>query len=280
MHHPPGSATMVAMRVTRLTVASDVPSTGGAVNAFLVHGAVPTLIDAPSAQPSFVAQVEAALAQAGDGPLRQLLATHAHPDHVAGAAAVAARWPEARRAKKPWPARDASTGVTWEPLEGEPVVDAGDSRLWAVETPGHAPDHLCFLAVAESAMFSGDLVINGGTVTVPASDGGHMRTYIQSLRKVLDLAPRRLHPSHGPDVLQPASLLRGYIAHRLQRERQVLDAVADGVTDEDAIVGRLYPDISPALARAARENVVAHLAKLCEDGLITRSGGSWALAAR
>ncbi len=271
---------MVAMRVSRLTVASDVPSTGGAVNAFLIHGAVPTLIDAPSAQPAFVAQVEAALAQAGDGPLQQLIATHAHPDHVAGATAIKARWPGVRCAKRPWPARDATTGVTWEAIEGEPMIAAGDARLWAIDTPGHAPDHLCFLSVAESAMFTGDLVINGSSVTVPASDGGHMRTYLQSLRKVLELAPRRLHPAHGPDVLQPASLLRGYIAHRLQRERQVIDALADGPADEDAIVARLYADIAPELRRAARENVAAHLTKLCEDGIVARTGTSWALAAR
>lgn len=268
------------MRVSRLTVAPDVPSSSGDVTAFLIHGAVPTLIDAPTVRPAFVAQVEAALEQAGDGPLRQLLVTHAHPDHIDGAAAIAARWPEARCARKVVQTHDASGGVAWEALVGEPVIQAGDDRLWVIETPGHAPDHLCFFDVAGSAMFAGDMVINGGSVMIPASHGGHMRSYLQSLRKVLELGPRRLYPSHGPEALQPASLLRGYLAHRLQRERQVLDALGEGLGDPDAIVARLYPAVMPALGSAARETVIAHLEKLGEDGMAVRAGTTWTLAAR
>lgn len=267
------------MRFSRLTVASSLTYTGGEVHAFVVHGAVPTLIDAPSAEPTFVAQVEAAIEQAGDGPLQQLLATHAHPDHVAGAAAIRARWPEARLAKRPWPARDTLSGVEWQPIDGEPMIAAGDVRLWAVATPGHAPDHLAFFEVASGVMFSGDLVINGGSVTIPASAGGSLRDYLQSLRKVFDLSPRRLLPSHGPEAGQPGPLLRGYLAHRQQRERQVLELLAAGIGDPDAIVERLYAAVAPALRTAARENVIAHLDKLAQDGRAATTGGQWALVA-
>src|SRR5690606_23931269 len=171
-------------------------------------------------------------------------------------------------------------GLAWAAVEGEPMIEAGDSRLWAIETPGHAPDHLCFLDVAESAMFTGDMVINGGSVTIPASNGGHLRSYLQSLRKVLEFAPRRLYPSHGADVLQPASLLRGYIAHRLQRERQALEALTAGLDDADAIVQRLYPDVAAPPRKAARETVIAHLEKLGEDGVATRTGTIWTIVPR
>lgn len=268
------------MRFTRLSVASPLAFTGGEVHAYLVHGAIPTLIDAPTSDPSFVARVEEALAAAGDGELRQQLATHAHPDHVAGAAAVAARWPEARCLKRPWPGRDPLSGVEWEPLLGEPMLPAGDGRLWVLETPGHAPDHLCFLDIADSVMFSGDLVINGGSVAIPASAGGSLADYLRSLRKVLDLQPRRMLPSHGQDVDQPASLLRGYISNRLHRERQVLELLMAGIGDPDAIVERLYASVAPALKRAARENVLAHLAKLGQDGLARSEPEGWTLVAR
>jgi ribonuclease/clavin/mitogillin len=268
------------MRFTRLTVASSLPYTGGEVHAYLLHGAVPTLIDAPSAEPAFVAQVETALAAAGDGPLQQLVATHAHPDHVAGAAAIAERFPGARLMKRPWPARDVLSGVTWAAIEGEPMLPAGDSRLWAIETPGHAPDHLCFFDIADGVMFAGDLVINGGTVTIPASAGGNLVHYLQSLRKVLDLQPRRMLPSHGQEVDQPTSLLRGYISHRMLRERQVLELVAAGIGDADAIVERLYASVAAPLKRAARENVMAHLAKLEQDGRVHADGETWSLAGR
>lgn len=268
------------MRVTRLTVPSSLPYTGGEVHAFLLHGAIPTLIDAPSADAAFITQVETALTGAGDGPLQQLLATHAHPDHVAGAAAIAERFTGIRLMKRPWPARDAVSGVTWDAIAGEPMLPAGDSRLWAIETPGHAPDHLCFLDVAEAVMFAGDLVINGGSVTIPASAGGNLVHYLQSLRKVLDLQPRRMLPSHGPEVDQPTSLLRGYISHRILRERQVLELLAAGVADVDAMVERLYAAVAAPLQRAARENVLAHLAKLEQDGTVRSDGGAWRLIAR
>lgn len=268
------------MRLTRLTVPSPLPYTGGEVHAFLVHGAVPTLVDAPSADAAFLSQVETALTEAGDGPLQQLFATHAHPDHVAGAAAIAERFPGVRLMKRPWPARDPLSGVTWDAIAGEPMLPAGDARLWAIETPGHAPDHLCFLDVADGVMFAGDLVINGGTVTIPASAGGSLVHYLQSLRKVLDLQPRRMLPSHGNEVDQPASLLRGYISHRMLRERQVLELIAAGVVDADAIVERLYASVAAPLKRAARENVVAHLTKLEQDGTVRSDGEVWSLVTR
>jgi glyoxylase-like metal-dependent hydrolase (beta-lactamase superfamily II) len=269
------------MRFTRLTVASPLPYTGGAVHAFLVHGAVPTLIDAPSDAPEFIGQVEAALADAGDGPLQQLLATHAHPDHVVGAAALATRYPGCRRLKRPWPGRDELSGVTWDEITGEPMLPAGDSRLWAIETPGHAPDHLCFFDIADGVMFAGDLVINGGTVTIPASAGGSLVQYLRSLRKVLELQPRRMLPSHGSDVDQPTSLLRGYISHRMLRERQILEVLAaSGGVTADAIVERLYASVAVPLKRAARENVMAHLIKLEQDGQVCVEEDTWRLVAR
>lgn len=268
------------MRFTRLTVDSPLPGTGGQVHAFLVHGALPTLIDAPSADDSFVTQVADALAAADDGSLTQLLVTHAHPDHIAGAAAIAARWPSARRLKRPWQERDGLSGVSWEPIEREPMLPAGDGRLWAVETPGHAPDHLCFFDTGEATMFAGDLVINGGTVTIPVSAGGDLSQYLQSLRKVLDLQPRRMLPSHGLDVDQPSSLLRGYLSHRMLRERQILELLAAGSGDPDLIVDRLYASVAEPLRRAARENVLAHLAKLEQDGVARRTSDGWGLVAR
>lgn len=250
------------------------------MHAYVVHGAVPTLIDAPSADATFLDQVADALTAAGDGPLQQVLATHAHPDHVAGAAAIAGRFPGVCLRKHPWPARDAMSGVAWEPIEGEPMLPAGDGRLWAVETPGHSPDHLCFLDVGDSALFAGDLVINGGTVTIPASAGGNLTQYLQSLRKVIDLQSRRMLPAHGQDVGQPTSLLRSTLSHRMMRERQVLELLAAGVSNPDAIVERLYASVAPPLKRAARENVLAHLAKLAHDGVARADGDVWTLVAR
>lgn len=263
------------MKYTRLTATHDSPYAQGTVHAYLLHGEVPTLVDAPTGDAVFLDSLADALAAAGDGPLAQVIVTHAHPDHIDGAVAVHARWPQAVFRKRP-PLPEAD-GIAWQSIEKEPMIAAGDTHVWVLHTPGHAPDHSCLFDVHSGTLFGGDLAINGSSVAIPADYGGSMRQYLASLRAVLDLQPRVIVPSHGDPILQPASLLRGYISHRIAREQQVLECLAAGIITADAIVERLYPAIADALKPAARQNVIAHLRKLEEDGRVTTAGDHWHL---
>ena len=263
------------MRYTRLTATHDSAYSRGSVHAYLLHGDVPTLVDAPTSDAVFLDAVDDAMRAAGDGPLAQVVVTHAHPDHIDGAAAVQARWPTAVfRKRAPLPDAD---GIAWQVIEREPMLLAGDRELWVLHTPGHAPDHSCLFDVQRGILLGGDLAINGSTVAIPADYGGNLRQYLQSLRTVLDLQPRVILPSHGDPILQPASLLRGYLSHRLAREQQVLECLAAGIDTADAIVDRLYAATADALKPAARQNVIAHLRKLAEDGRVESAGDAWYL---
>jgi glyoxylase-like metal-dependent hydrolase (beta-lactamase superfamily II) len=263
------------MRYTRLTVTDASVYTGGSVHAYLLHGAVPTLVDAPPGGEALIADIEQALQSAGDGPLAQVIVTHAHPDHIGGAGMVRDRWPDATfRKRAPLPADD---GIRWEVIEKEPTVAAGDAELWVLHTPGHAPDHSCLLEVRSGLLIGGALAINGNTVAIPADHGGNLRQYLRSLREVIDLAPRTILPGHGDPILQPLSLLRGYLSHRMAREQQILECLAAGLRTADVIVDRLYAATADALKPAARQNVVAHLRKLAEDGRVDQAGDDWHL---
>ena len=263
------------MRQTRLSVPHASVFTGGIVHAYLLHGDVPTLVDAPPGGAPFIRDIEAALQAAGDGPLAQVIVTHAHPDHIDGASEVHAHWPRAVfRKRAPLPEDD---GIDWQEIRSEPMIVAGTSELWALHTPGHAPDHSCLLDVPSGTLFGGDIAINGNTVAIPSDYGGSLRQYLQSLRVLLDLQPRVILPGHGDPILQPAALLRGYISHRLAREQQVLECLAAGLDTADAIVDRLYAASAEALKPAARQTVLAHLRKLEEDGRVTRAGDAWNL---
>lgn len=263
------------MRYTRLSVSHASAFTGGVVHAYLVHGAVPTLVDAPPGGDALVADIEQALEAAGDGPLAQVIVTHAHADHIDGVPTIHARWPTAVfRKRAPLPADD---GVPWQVIEKEPTLAAGDAELWVLHTPGHAPDHSCLLEVRSGILIGGDLAINGNTVAIPADHGGNLRQYLRSLREVIDLAPRTILPAHGDPILQPLSLLRGYLSHRMAREQQVLECLAAGLHTADAIVDRLYAATADALKPAARQNVIAHLRKLAEDGRVDQAGDDWHL---
>jgi ribonuclease/clavin/mitogillin len=232
-------------------------------NTYLLAGAVPTLIDAGIGNPQHIAAIERAL----DGmDLSTILVTHGHPDHAGGIPALLARWPRAR-------VRGAGVDGC---RDGE-AVRAGDGWLRAIHTPGHAPDHVCFLDEAAGDVFCGDLARLGGSIVIPASRGGDLAAYLTSLRKVAALGPRRLLPGHGPIVEDPAALISEYLVHREARERQIVAALDAGCTTTDLIVARVYGGLSQALSEAAAESVLAHLHKLSADGRVVQLKGEWTL---
>src|SRR5688572_13200472 len=223
-------------------------------NTYLLPGSPSILIDAGIGDAGHLSSVEAAL----DGaPLGFVLITHGHVDHVAGAPALTKRFPGVV----------VRGGGAGEPFFDGEVITGGGTTLRAIHTPGHAPDHYCFFDERTREVYCGDLARIGGTVVIPASRGGNLREYLDSLAKIRALYPVRLLPAHGPAVEDPAKLLDEYLAHRAERERQIAEALKDGLTSVEALVARIYPGLSPALVPAAEETVRAHLAKLREDSL-------------
>jgi glyoxylase-like metal-dependent hydrolase (beta-lactamase superfamily II) len=260
------------MRVLRILGNNPGPLTRSGTNTWLLPGAEPTLIDAAEDSDAYVQRVAEALeAEQPGAALKRVLVTHAHGDHIAGVIALRRRWPDVTFAKMPDAARDGRYPVPFEALKDDGVVKAGDGVLWAVHTPGHAPDHLCFYEPRAAVLFCGDLLVNGGTVTIPVSTGGNLRQYMKSLRKVLDLQPRQALPGHGDAIEQPSSLVRAYLGHRQLREQQIIDVLAKGPMTIDEIVARVYAGLDKELIDAAAENVHAHLGKLREENRATAS---------
>jgi len=62
------------------------------------------------------------------------------------------------------------------------------------------------------------------------------------------------------------ALIDQYIAHRAEREQQILKAMLDGARTVEEIVRRVYPALPASLSEAAADSVRAHLAKLRDDG--------------
>jgi glyoxylase-like metal-dependent hydrolase (beta-lactamase superfamily II) len=99
-----------------------------------------------------------------------------------------------------------------------------------------------------------------------------MAAYLDSLRVVAARDDDLAIPTHGPPIPEPSRFVHELIEHRLDRERQVLDAVRSGLTTIPAIVELLYADVRLELHKPARRSVLAHLVKLVADGTVAVDG--------
>jgi glyoxylase-like metal-dependent hydrolase (beta-lactamase superfamily II) len=157
--------------------------------------------------------------------------------------------------------------------DGE-TVEVDGRKLTAVATPGHTSNHLCFADETSGALFTGDHVMGWSTTVVFPPDGD-MAAYMASLAKLQQRDDRIYYPAHGPAITNPRQLVRGFIGHRMQRERQILGLLEASARTITEIVAAAYPGLDPRLTVAAGGSVFAHLLDLEARGLVGHHGETW-----
>jgi glyoxylase-like metal-dependent hydrolase (beta-lactamase superfamily II) len=255
----PGVVTTITPRLRRVVAPNPCLMTGPGTNTYLVDspsGGV-IVVDPGPDTPAHLDRVAAL----GEGRIESIIVTHTHVDHSPGAPGLAAR------TGAPLVGFDARDGF-------EPSACAGDGSvigpLRAVHTPGHASNHLCWLLEEDGVLLTGDHIMDGSTVVIAPPDGD-MGAYLASLRRVLALGPAAIAPGHGSVILDPGARVNAYLAHRAEREEQVLAAL-DRPSTVDDLVARIYVQIPDALVPVARYSVWAHLRKLRAEGRAATDG--------
>lgn len=202
---------------------------------------------------SHVAAIHAAMPR-----LDTILITHRHADHAPAAIPL-----QALTGARILAPRNVLDDVD-QRLAGGETIAIEDETLEVIATPGHTNEHVCFLTAAGD-LFTGDTILGAGTTAIFPPDG-HMGDYLRSLQTLRDRNPKRIYPAHGPVRENAVALIDEYIAHRLEREQQVLDALAAGATSPGEMRARIYPDLDARLHGAAEIQITAHLIKLREEG--------------
>ncbi|HEX6160160.1 MAG TPA: MBL fold metallo-hydrolase [Thermoanaerobaculia bacterium] len=189
--------------------------------------------------------------------LTTILITHRHGDHAPAAVPLKERT-GAKIIAPPGVLDEVDQRV-----HGGETLTIEDVRIEVIATPGHTSEHVCYLT-AGGDLFTGDTVLGSGTTAIFPPDG-HMGDYLRSLHLLRAKNPKRIYPAHGPVRDDAMALLDEYIAHRLQRERQVLDAIAAGATSVTEMRQSIYPELDARLHHAAEIQLTAHLIKLVEE---------------
>jgi glyoxylase-like metal-dependent hydrolase (beta-lactamase superfamily II) len=276
---PFGTLVPVSPLIGRVLAPNPGPFTFKGTGVYFIGGRDVAVVDPGPLVPEHVEALKRAL----EGRrVSHILVTHTHSDH-SPAAQPLKEWSGAKTYAFGPHGSGHDDGVKME--EGgdrafmpdvrvkDGDVIAGDGfTMECVHTPGHTSNHMCFALKEEQALFSGDHVMGWSTTVVTPPDGD-MAQYMASLRKLRARADRILYPTHGAPIRDPAPFLDAYIAHRLEREAQILAAVGGGLSTIPEMVARIYADVDKRLHPAAARSVQAHLIQLESEGRVVREAG-------
>ncbi len=271
-----GRLVEVSPAIARVTAPNAGPFTFTGTNTFLIGVDRLIVIDpGPMSRRHFRALIAAIAGR----PVEAILLTHTHKDHsgLARRLRAATKAPLLFNGRHRWSrpphglealrlGRECDWSLEPDALLGDgETVSADGITITAMATPGHCANHLCFTIDGTPYLFSGDHVM-GWSSTMVAPPDGDMGDYFAALDNVIVAPFSHYLPAHGGEIVEGRHYARALMAHRQQRNAQILEALEGGSLKIDALVARIYPGLKPALRGAAAMTVKAHLEYLAARG--------------
>jgi glyoxylase-like metal-dependent hydrolase (beta-lactamase superfamily II) len=235
-------------RVLRLRAGNPSMLTMSGTNSWVVGHDPAWVVDPGPALAEHQQALAVALSQSGG--LGGIVLTHDHIDHAEGTEALRERFPAPLAAGRGPADIQLSDGARVGPFE-------------AIYAPGHAPDH--FALIFAEVCFTGDAVLGEGSVFI-APGPGALSGYLNALERLRARDLEVLCPGHGPPIWTPRERLTEYIEHRLERERRLVAALAEGRRSTEELLDGAWPDVPAELRPLAALTLAAHLDKLAEEG--------------
>jgi glyoxylase-like metal-dependent hydrolase (beta-lactamase superfamily II) len=170
--------------------------------------------------------------------------------------------------------------VHW--VESAELLEPGDEiDGWRVELlRGHADGHLVLLR--DGVLVAGDTILDGITPAVglyPLARPDPLGDYLETLRRIEELAPRLTLPGHGPPLPDAAARAREIAAHHADRLDRAHAALGREPQNAYEVSLHLFEsDLSPSQRRFALAESLAHLERLVLDGRAARADGGYVAA--
>ncbi|MBI4310456.1 MAG: MBL fold metallo-hydrolase [Chloroflexi bacterium] len=253
-----------------------------AANSYMLVGREATaLIDTGWNRPEELKARLDYLQRAPHTPVRYIIITHRHGANVGGIDAIqkahggiVVSTPVEKRSID-----DAIEGrVDLTVYDGE-TVNLGDMSLEFVHASGHTFGSLCVFLRERQALFTGDNVMGEGTSVVNPGQGD-IGEFMETMEKLLRYRARVIYPGQGPVVTDPRAKLDELIAHRREREDQILTQLKSGPKTVEELFRAIYTDLDERRHNMARNQVRSHLGKLLREGRVVaqESGATYVLA--
>jgi glyoxylase-like metal-dependent hydrolase (beta-lactamase superfamily II)/8-oxo-dGTP pyrophosphatase MutT (NUDIX family) len=231
-------------------------------NSFIIgdDGAIKILID-PS--PKNENELEKFLRSVDKIGFDKIMLTHHHPDHYEFSNLIAKKYNVPMMMSQDTYKRIGANyfrGIDVEFLkEGDFVTKSLGRDIYIYQVPGHDEGQLALAPKSMDWFLVGDLIQTIGTVAILPPEGC-MKSYFESLQRVINLNPQNIIPSHGI-ILGGINKVSETLIHRQSREEQIIKLMGQNIEIED-MINIIYPDLESRLTKYARKTIEAHIIKI------------------